>query len=196
MGDKLQGKRVAFLAADGVEQVELTEPWKAVEEEGGKPELISIDEGQIQGFDHLDKGDRFDVDKTVAEADPDDYDGLVQPGGVANPDFLRADEDAVRFTRAFFEAGKPVAQICHGPWMLVEADVVRGRRVTSWPSLKTDLRNAGGEWVDEEVVVDNGLVTSRKPDDLPAFCDKLVEEICEGRHREQALQTAGAGSEG
>jgi protease I len=192
MASRLDGKRVAFLAADGVEQVELTEPWKAVENEGGQPELISIEEGEIQGFEHLDHGDKFNVDKTVAEADPDDYDGLVQPGGVANPDFLRVDEDAVRFTRAFFEAGKPVAEICHGPWMLVEADVVRGRKVTSWPSLKTDIRNAGGEWVDEEVVVDNGLVTSRKPDDLPAFCEKLVEEICEGRHEAQAQQTAGA----
>jgi protease I len=194
MANRLEGKRVAFLAADGVEQVELSEPWKAVEKEGGQPELISIEDGEIQGFEHLEQGDTFKVDKTVAEADPDDYDGLVQPGGVANPDFLRADDDAVRFTRAFFEAGKPVAEICHGPWMLVEADVVRGRRVTSWPSLKTDLRNAGGEWVDEEVVVDNGLVTSRKPDDLPAFCDKLVEEICEGRHDQQAQQTAGAAS--
>jgi protease I len=194
MANRLEGKRVAFLAADGVEQVELTEPWKAVEKEGGTPELISIEDGEIQGFEHLDKADTFKVDKTVSEADPDAYDGLVQPGGVANPDFLRADEEAVRFTRAFFEAGKPVAQICHGPWMLVEADVVRGRKVTSWPSLKTDIENAGGEWVDEEVVVDNGLVTSRKPDDLPAFCDKLVEEICEGRHEEQAQQTAGAAS--
>jgi protease I len=194
MADRLEGKTVAFLATDGVEQVELTEPWKAVEAEGGKPELISLEDGEIQGFEHLDKADTFQVDKAVADADPDDYDGLVQPGGVANPDFLRTNEDAVRFTRAFFEAGKPVAEICHGPWMLVEADVVRGRKVTSWPSLQTDIRNAGGEWVDEEVVVDNGLVTSRKPDDLPAFCDKLVEEICEGRHSEQAQQTAGAAS--
>jgi deglycase len=192
MANRLEGRRVAFLATDGVEQIELTEPWKAVENEGGKPELISLDEGEILAFNHLDHGDKFQVDKTVAEADPADYDGLVQPGGVANPDFLRADENAVRFTRAFFEAGKPVAEICHGPWMLVEADVVRGRKVTSWPSLKTDIQNAGGEWVDEEVVVDSGLVTSRKPDDLPAFCDKLVEEICEGRHEEQARQTAGA----
>jgi deglycase len=192
MANRLEGKRVAFLATDGVEQVELTEPWKAVKNEGGQPELISLEEGEIQGFEHLDQADTFKVDKAVADANPDDYDGLVQPGGVANPDFLRVDEDAVRFTRAFFEAGKPVAEICHGPWMLVEADVVRGRRVTAWPSLKTDIRNAGGEWVDEEVVVDNGLVTSRKPDDLPAFCDKLVEEICEGRHSEQAQQTAGA----
>src|SRR5215218_3398511 len=192
MANRLEGKRVAFLATHGVEQVELTEPWTAVESEGGTPELISLEEGEIQGFEHLDKADTFQVDKAIADASPDDYDGLVQPGGVANPDFLRTDEGAVRFTRAFFEAGKPVAEICHGPWMLVEADVVRGRRVTSWPSLQTDIRNAGGEWVDEEVVVENGLVTSRKPDDLPAFCDKLGEEICEGRHSEQARQTAGA----
>jgi deglycase len=194
MANRLDGKKVAFLATDGVEQVELTEPWKAVESEGGKPELISLEEGRIQGFEHLDKGDTFGVDRTVAETRHDDYAGLVLPGGVANPDFLRGDEDAVRFVRSFFEAGKPVAAICHGPWTLVEADVVRGRTLTSWPTLKTDIRNAGGKWVDEEVHVDSGLVTSRKPDDLPAFCDKLVEEICEGRHEEQALQTAGAGS--
>jgi protease I len=195
MADRLEGRTVAFLATDGVEQVELTEPWKKVEEEGGKPELISLESGEIQGFRHLDKGDTFPVDRAVADADEADYDGLVLPGGVANPDFLRTDEDAVRFVRAFFEAGKPVAAICHGPWTLVEADVVRGRTLTSWPSLKTDIRNAGGEWVDEEVHVDSGLVTSRKPDDLPAFCDKLAEEICEGRHEEQALQTAGGGAE-
>jgi protease I len=191
MPNRLEGKRVAFLATDGVEQVELTEPWKAVEEEGGQPELVSLESGEIQGFDHLDKDKTFSVDKTASGAKADDYDGLVLPGGVANPDFLRADDDAVKFVRSFFEAGKPVAAICHGPWTLVEADVVRGRTVTSWPSLKTDIKNAGGEWVDEEVHVDAGLVTSRKPDDLPAFCDKLVEEICEGRHDEQALQTAG-----
>jgi protease I len=189
---KLQDKKVAFLATDGVEQVELTEPWKAVEKEGGMPELISLESGEIQGFDHLHKDQRFAVDRPVAEASHDDYDGLVLPGGVANPDFLRVDEDAVRFVRSFFEAGKPVAAICHGPWTLVEADVVRGRTLTSWPSLKTDIRNAGGDWVDEEVHVDQGLVSSRKPDDLPAFCAKLVEEICEGRHEGQALQTAGA----
>jgi deglycase len=194
MAERLEGKTVAFLATDGVEQVELTEPWSKVEEEGGKPELISLESGEIQGFDHLDRGDTFRVDRTVAEADPDIYDGLVLPGGVANPDFLRTDADAVRFVRAFFEAGKPVAAICHGPWTLVEADMVRGRTLTSWPSLKTDIRNAGGEWVDEEVHVDSGLVTSRKPDDLPAFCDKLAEEICEGRHEEQALQAAGGGA--
>jgi protease I len=195
MANRLEGRRVAFLATDGVEQIELTEPWKHVEAEGGTPDLISLESGEIQGFQHLDKGDTFSVDRTAADADPDDYDGLVLPGGVANPDFLRTDEDAVRFVRAFFEAGKPVAAICHAPWTLVEADVVRGRTLTSWPSLKTDIRNAGGEWVDEEVHVDSGLVTSRKPDDLPAFCDKLAEEICEGRHEEQALQTAGRGAE-
>jgi protease I len=196
MADRLSGRKVAFLATDGVEQIELTEPWKAVEEEGGDPELVSLQDGEIQGFEHLDKADTFQVDRTVADASESDYDGLVLPGGVANPDFLRLSEDAVRFTRSFFEAGKPVAAICHGPWMLVEADVVRDRTVTSWPSLKTDLRNAGGDWVDEEVHVDSGLVTSRKPDDLPAFCDKLVEEICEGRHEEQAQQAAGAGTTG
>jgi len=189
---RLNDRRVAFLAADGVEQIELTEPWKAVETEGGTPELISLESGEIQGFDQLDKDQTFAVDRAVAEASPDDYDGLVLPGGVANPDFLRTDEAAVRFVRAFFEAGKPVAAICHAPWTLIEADVVRGRTLTSWPSLRTDIRNAGGEWVDEEVHVDQGLVTSRKPDDLPAFCGKLVEEICEGRHEQQALQTAGA----
>jgi protease I len=183
---KLDGKKVAFLATDGVEQVELTEPWKRVEEEGGTPELVSLDSGEIQGFEHLDKGDTFEVDKTVDEASQADYDGLVLPGGVANPDFLRMNENAVSFARSFFEAKKPVAVICHGPWTLVEADVVRGRKITSWPSLRTDIRNAGGNWVDEEVVVDNGLVSSRKPDDLPAFCDKLAEEICEGEHAGQA----------
>lgn len=183
---KLDGKKVAFLATDGVEQVELTEPWKKVEQEGGTPELVSLDSGEIQGFNHLDKGDRFSVDNTVQAANESDYDGLVLPGGVANPDFLRMDDDAVGFVRSFFEARKPVAVICHGPWTLVEADVVRGRKITSWPSLETDIRNAGGNWVDEEVVVDNGLVSSRRPDDLPAFCDKLAEEICEGRHERMA----------
>jgi protease I len=194
MATRLSGKKVAFLATDGVEQVELTEPWKRIEDEGGTPELISLESGEIQGFDHLDKADSFQVDKPVANADMDDYDGLVLPGGVANPDFLRASEDAVEFTRSFFEAGKPVAAICHAPWTLVEADVVRGRTVTSWPSLRTDIENAGGTWVDEEVRVESGLVTSRKPDDLPAFCEKLVEEFCEGRHEGQAQQTAGAGA--
>ena len=193
MANELQGKTIAILATDGVEQVELTEPRKALEEAGATTELVSLEEGEIQGFEHLDKGDTFRVDATASGADAADYDGLVLPGGVANPDFLRADDDAVAFVRSFFEAGKPVAVICHGPWTLVEADVVRGRTLTSWPSLRADISNAGGQWVDEEVHVDNGLVTSRKPDDLPAFCDKLVEEICEGRHDQQALQSAGTG---
>jgi protease I len=187
MGDKLNGKRIAFLATDMVEQVELTEPRKAVEAEGATPELVSLEEGEIQGFDHYNKADTFKVDRTVEEASADDYEALVIPGGVGNPDTLRADENAVEFTRQFFEQGKPVGVICHGPWMLVETGVVRGRKVTSWPSLRTDIQNAGGEWVDEEVVVDNGLVTSRKPDDLPAFTKKIVEEFCEGRHEQQGV---------
>ena len=187
---KLDGKTIAFLAADGVEQIELTEPWKAVEKEGAKPVLVSLEDGQIQGFEHLEHGDRFDVDKTVGDADAGDYDGLVLPGGVANPDFLRADDDAVAFVRAFFEAGKPVGAICHGPWTLIDAGVADGLKMTSWPSIKTDLVNAGVDWVDEEVVVDRGLTTSRKPDDLPAFCAKIVEEFCEGRHEELAEATA------
>jgi protease I len=173
----LNGKRIAFLATDMVEQVELTEPWKAVEEGGATAELVSLDDGEIQGFNHYDKADRFPVDRTVDEATPDDYDALVLPGGVGNPDTLRMDENAVGFVRGFVESGKPVAVICHGPWTLVEADVVRGRTLTSFPSVKTDIQNAGGTWVDEEVVVDNGLISSRKPDDLPAFCTKLVEEV-------------------
>jgi len=186
VADKLQGKRVAFLATDMVEQVELTEPWQAVKNEGATPELISLEEGEIQGFNHYDKADKFKVDRTVEEASADDYDALVIPGGVGNPDTMRTDENAVELVRRFFEQGKPVGVICHGPWMLVEAGVMRGRRVTSWPSLRTDILNAGGEWVDEQVVVHNGLVTSRKPDDLPAFNEKIVEEFCEGKHAEQA----------
>jgi protease I len=190
MSGKLDGKTIAFLATEGVEQVELTEPWEAVRDAGGTPELISLESGAVQAFNHLDKADTFAVDQTVSEADASRYDGLVLPGGVANPDFLRADEDAVAFVRAFFQDGKPVAAICHGPWTLIEAGVVNGRTLTSWPSLRTDLRNAGANWVDEEVHVDAGLVTSRNPDDLPAFCAKLVEEICEGRHEGQR-QSAG-----
>jgi protease I len=187
---ELQGKKIAFVATDGVEQVEYTEPRKAVEQAGAEAQLVSPKRDEIQGFNHLDKGDRFPVDVTVAQANPGDYDGLVLPGGVANPDFLRMDPDVVRFIGSFFEAGKPVAAICHGPWTLVEADVVRGRTLTSWPSLKTDIRNAGGNWVDEEVHTDRGLVTSRKPDDLPAFNAKIVEEFAEGVHQEQARATA------
>ena len=182
MPGTLNGKTIAFLATDGVEQVELTEPWKAVQDAGGTPELISLEDGEVQGFNHLDKADTFPVDHTAADADASRYDGLVLPGGVANPDFLRADDDATAFVRAFFDAGKPVAAICHGPWTLIDAGVVEGRTLTSWPSLQTDLRNAGATWVDEEVHVDEGLVTSRNPDDLPAFCAKLVEEIAEGVH--------------
>ena len=182
----LNGKRVAFLATDMVEQVELTKPWDAVEQAGGTPELISLEDGEIQGFDHYDKADTFQVDRTVSDASVGDYDALVIPGGVGNPDTMRVDENAVELTRQFFEQGKPVGVICHGPWMLVEAGVLRGRTVTSWPSLQTDIRNAGGNWVDQEVVVDEGLVTSRKPDDLPAFNAKIVEEFAEGRHEQQA----------
>ena len=192
MAGELQGKKIAFLATDGVEQVEYTEPRRAVEQAGGTAHLVSPKSDQIQGVNHMDKGDTFPVDKAVAEARADDYDGLVLPGGVANPDFLRMDKDAVAFVRSFFEAGKPVAAICHGPWTLVEAGVVKGRTLTSWPSLQTDIRNAGGTWVDEEVHTDRGLVTSRKPDDLPAFNAKLVEEFAEGVHGEQAQATARA----
>jgi protease I len=194
MADKLQGKRIAFLVApEGVEQVELTEPWEAVSGEGAAPELVSTDSGEIQAFNHLDKGDTFKVDHTVDEVTPSDYDALVLPGGVANPDFLRMDDGAVAFVRGFFEQAKPVGVICHGPWTLVEADVLRGRTITSWPSLRTDIRNAGGTWVDEQVVVDEGLVSSRKPDDLPAFCSKIVEEFCEGVHEGQR-QSVGTAS--
>jgi protease I len=185
--NNLNGKRIAFLATDGVEQVELTEPWQAVKAAGGTPELISLKSGKIQGWNHDKKGKKFNVDKLVHEASAENYDGLVLPGGVMNPDTLRTFDEAVDFVRDFFKQEKPVASICHGPWMLVEADVVGGRKLTSWPSVKTDIRNAGGQWIDEEVVVDNGLVTSRRPDDLPAFCAKAVEEFAEGRHEAQGI---------
>jgi protease I len=193
MSERIDGKRVAFLVAnEGVEQVELTTPWEAVEGAGGEPELIAPESGEVQAFNHLDRGDAFEVDRTVADADAADYDALVLPGGVANPDILRTVPEAVEFARAFFEAGKPVAAICHAPWTLVEAGVVEGRTLTSWPSLKTDIRNAGGDWVDEQVHVDSGLVTSRKPDDLEAFCAKAIEEFAEGVHAEQREATIGS----
>jgi protease I len=174
---ELSGKRIAFLATDMVEQVELTEPWKAVEQAGATPELVSVEEGEIQAFNHYDKANTFPVDRTVDDASVEDYDALVLPGGVGNPDTLRMSDGAVGFVRGFVDAGKPIAVICHGPWTLVEADAVRGRTITSWPSLETDIRNAGGNWVDEEVVVDDGLTSSRKPDDLPAFCSTLIQEF-------------------
>jgi protease I len=185
MGDKLKGKKVAILAADMFEQVELAEPKQALEDESAETQIVSLKPGEIQGFNHYDKADKFKVDKTVEEVSADEYDALMLPGGVGNPDNLRMDENAVQFVRSFFEQGKPVAAICHAPWTLVEAGVVRGRKLTSWPSLQTDIRNGGGNWVDEEVVVDSGLVTSRKPDDIPAFNKKMIEEFYEGKHEEQ-----------
>ncbi|MEU8137117.1 type 1 glutamine amidotransferase domain-containing protein [Streptodolium elevatio] len=185
MAAALDGRKIAFLVApEGFEQVELTSPWQAVEGAGGTPKLVSTKGGKAQGFDHLDRSDLFTVDATVADTSADDFDALVLPGGVANPDFLRTHEGAVAFAKAFFDQGKPVAVICHGPWTLVEAGVLRGRRVTSWPSLATDIRNAGGDWVDEEVVVckdgPNTLVSSRKPADLPAFDNALVQAVAAG----------------
>jgi protease I len=190
MSDRLQGKRIAFLTAnEGVEQIELTEPWSAVREAGAEVELLAPESGQVQAFNHLDKGDTFDVDRVVGETDPGEYDGLVLPGGVANPDQLRSKPEALEFVRSFFVAGKPVGVICHGPWTLIDAGVVEGRTLTSWPSLQTDLRNAGANWVDEEVHVDDGLVSSRKPDDLEAFTAKIVEEFAEGVHDGQQAKT-------
>ncbi len=178
MSDRLRGRKIAFLTAnEGVEQAELTEPLKAVREAGAEAELLAPEAGQVQAFNHLDKGDTFDADRAVGDADANEYDGLVLPGGVANPDQLRGKPEALEFVREFFKAGKPVGVICHGPWTLIDAGVVEGRTITSWPSLRTDLRNAGAEWVDEEVHVDQGLVSSRKPDDLDAFNAKVVEEI-------------------
>jgi protease I len=190
MASALSGKKVAFIVAqEGVEEVELTAPWKAVRNAGATVELLAPEAGEVQAFNHLDKGSRFEVDRTLAVARPSEYDGVVLPGGVANPDQLRMDGHAVRFLRDFFAEGKPLGVICHGAWTLVEANLVRDRTLTSWPSLRTDIRNAGGHWVDEEVVVDHGLVSSRKPDDLPAFCAKVIEELGEGRHE---VASAGA----
>ena len=183
----LTHKKIAILATDGFEQVELTKPRAAIEEAGATTHIVSLEKGKIQGFNHTDKGDQFEVEKTADEAKAEDYDGLVLPGGVHNPDALRLSSPAISFVRDFFLQHKPVAAICHGPWVLVEADVVKGRTLTSWPSLRTDIQNAGGNWVDEEVHCDEGLVTSRKPDDLEAFCAKAVEEFAEGKHAEQTV---------
>jgi protease I len=179
----LNGKKVAILVAEGFEQAEMTEPRKALESAGAKTEIVSPAAGEVQGWNHFDKADRFPVDVAIDSANADDYDALLLPGGVANPDQLRMNPKAVQFVKRFVESGKPVGVICHGPWTLIEAGVVKGRKITSWPSLKTDLLNAGASWVDQEVVVDKGLVSSRKPADIPAFSRKLVEEIGEGQHR-------------
>lgn len=184
---QLTGKKIAFLVAnEGIEQVELTRPWKAVEDAGGTPVLIAPEAGKAQAFNHLDRADEFDVDVTTTDAAIDDYDGVMLPGGVANPDALRRDEAAIAFLRAAGKRGLPIAAICHAPWALIEADLVDGRTLTSWPSLQTDIRNAGGTWVDQSCVTDRGLVTSRKPDDLDVFCPKMVEEFAEGRHSRAA----------
>jgi protease I len=183
MSDELKGKKIAILAADGVEQVELEDPRQAVEDAGAETELLSIEEGVIQAVEHdIEPTEKVAVDKTVADASVDDYDGLILPGGVGNPDKLRKEDAVIEFLQAWFKAGKPVGVICHGPWTLVEADLVRGRTLTSYPSIRTDIRNAGGNVVDEEVVTDKGLVSSRSPADLEAFCAKIVEEFAEGPH--------------
>ena len=186
MARKLDGKKVAILVTDGFEQVEMTKPRKALDQAGADTKIVSPKSGQIQGMHHADKGDKFDVDLTLDEARLEDFDALMIPGGLFNPDELRANAEALEFTRHFFGAGKPVAAICHGPWVLIDAGVVRGRTLTSWPHIKTDIKNAGGKWVNEEVVVDNGLVTSRKPDDIPAFNQKMIEEFGEGKHAAMA----------
>jgi len=188
MATELNGKRVAILVTNGFEQVEMVKPRKALDEAGAKTDLISPMKGEVQGWNHEDKGDKFRVDVPLETADPENYDALLLPGGVMNPDRLRMNPRAVQFTRHFFDEGRPIAAICHGPWLLIEADVVRGRRVTSWPSLKTDLRNAGADWVDQEVITDNGLVTSRKPDDILAFNRKMIELFREGVHVHHGME--------
>ena len=189
----LNGKKIAILTAnEGVEQIEYTEPRRALEEAGATVELIAPEKGEVQMFDHLDKADTFDADRAVGDVSADDYDGLMLPGGVANPDNLRTEPEAIEFVQGFVNAGKPIAAICHGPWTLVEADAVKGRTLTSYPSIKTDIKNAGGTWVDEEVHVDQGLVTSRRPDDLPAFNEKMIEEFAEGEH--EVKEKAGTGA--
>ena len=193
---KLDGKKIAVLFTDGVEQVELEKPVDGIKNEGAEVTYLTLEAGEVQAFNHLDHGDKIKVDNAVSDADASDYDGLLLPGGVANPDFLRMDDDAVKFVASFVEQAKPIAAICHAPWTLVEADVVRDRKLTSWPSLQTDIANAGGQWVDEEVVVDEGLVTSRKPDDIPAFTEKAIEEFCEGKHEEMAASASGDASAG
>jgi deglycase len=182
MAAKLLGKRVAILAADGFEQVELTKPRAALDEAGARTSVVSIKPGKIQGMNHADKGDTVAVERTLDEARPEDFDALMIPGGLMNPDTLRSSEEAIKFVRHFFREGKPVAAICHPPWVPIKSSDIRGRTVTSWPAIKTDVRNAGATWVDQEVVVDNGLVTSRRPDDILAFNTKMIEEFCEGRH--------------
>jgi protease I len=194
MADKLEGKKVAILVADGFEQVEMTGPREALDDAGAETKIVSLKSGQIQGMHHMEKGDKFDVDITLDDARAEEFDALVIPGGLFNPDALRSNEYALNFARHFFAAGKPVAAICHGPQVLISADLVRGRTMTSWPAIKADMRNAGARWVDEEVVVDNGLVSSRKPDDIPAFNKKMIEEFCRGRHEAMA-QTASASLE-
>jgi protease I len=188
----LSGKKVAILAADMFERVELEKPRKALEDAGATTEVVSIHDGEIKGFDHFEPAKTVKVDRTVEEVSVDDYDALLIPGGVGNPDQLRGDENAVSFVRDFAAAKKPMAVICHGPWMLVESGVARGRTLTSWPTLQTDVRNAGGNWIDKEVVVDAGIVTSRKPDDIPAFNKKMIEEFAEGRHEDRDVSKLGA----
>jgi len=190
MNGRLDGKKVAILVADGFEQVEMTKPRQALDDAGAETKIVSLKSGRIQGMNHMEKGDKFDVDLILDEARPEEFDALMIPGGLYNPDAMRSHEEALDFARHFFEAGKPVATICHGPQLLISADLVRGRKMTSWPAIKVDMRNAGAIWVDQEVIVDNGLVSSRKPDDIPAFNKKMIEEFAEGRHAKQA-QMAG-----